>query len=117
MSKNQNVSAQSHTSPLCITTPTILASTPLRPLPFLAFFCDAAEVDDAGTCRRHITQGMMKYRGSTRGAVIRESAVERMNMSTKEVLGSSFCSVGLADGRLEGCGTGADGFLSVRYVK
>ena len=37
--------------------------------------------------RRHITQGMMKYRGSTNGAVMRESVVVRRKMVAKAVVG------------------------------
>lgn len=42
-----------------------------------------------GTCRRQITHGMMKYRGSTSGAVINDRAVDRRKMMRKEVLGPS----------------------------
>lgn len=38
-----------------------------------------------GTCSRHITHGMMKYLGSTSGAVISDSAVERTQMIANEV--------------------------------
>lgn len=117
MSRNQNVSPQSQTSHLSITAPTVLASIPPRRLPFLAFFCEASGVGDAGTCRRHITQGMMKYRGSTSGAVMSESAVERMKMSRKDVLGSLDCIVGAEEGRLDCCGALTDGLESVRHVK
>jgi hypothetical protein len=34
---------------------------------------------------RHMTHGMIKYRGSTRGAVISESAVASSNMRLVEV--------------------------------
>ena len=57
----------------------------------------------------------MKYRGSTKGAVISESAVERMKISTKEVFGPSFCVADLAVTSLDCDATGAIGFESVRY--
>ena len=38
-------------------------------------------------CKRHITQGMMKYRGSTRGAVMSERVVVRARIRVKIVDG------------------------------
>lgn len=38
------------------------------------------------TCSRHSTHGRMKYRGSTRGAVISDRAVVMSQMSTNDVL-------------------------------
>lgn len=42
------------------------------------------EGEDGRTCRRHISHGRMKYRGSTKGAVMSERAVEVKKMRTKE---------------------------------
>lgn len=42
-----------------------------------------------------MTQGRMKYRGSTRGAVMSDNAVVAKRMITKDVLGPSESSVGL----------------------
>lgn len=64
---------------------------PCRPL-WDGDFCESGKegcwFENLGTCKRHITHGMMKYRGSTRGAVISERAVVSTNMRRKEVLGS-----------------------------
>ena len=38
-------------------------------------------------CKRHITQGIMKYRGSTRGAVMSERVVVRARIKVKIVDG------------------------------
>ena len=46
-----------------------------------------------GRCKRHIIHGMMKYRGSTRGAVMSESAVDRIQIRKKDVLGPSQVSL------------------------
>lgn len=54
------------------------------------------------TCSRHNTHGRIKYRGSTRGAVIKDNAVERSQMSANDVFVSaepllpSFCTEELA---------------------
>lgn len=72
---------------------------------------------EVGTCSRHTTHGIIKYRGSTSGAVMSERAVERTNTSKKEVLGPSACSCGRVLSRLVCNGVGDDGFESARYVK
>jgi len=41
-----------------------------------------------GTCSLHITHGMIKYLGSTKGAVMRDSAVEMSQTMVNEVVGS-----------------------------
>ena len=41
------------------------------------------------TCSRHSTHGRMKYRGSTRGAVISDSVVARSQMSANDVFVSA----------------------------
>lgn len=92
MSKNHTVSPHRRTSTPsrthASTAPVIFASTPPRLFPLLARFCGGADAT-RGTCSRHTTHGMMKYRGSTSGAVIRERAVARRKMSRKEVRGPS----------------------------
>lgn len=121
MSRNQKVSPHSHTllpsASQGLTNPTILTSAFSRLLPLLVFFGEGREGDGAGTCRRHITHGIIKYRGSTRGAVISESAVERMKMRKKEVLGPSFCAGGLVASGFECGGTGVDGVERARYAR
>ena len=42
----------------------------------------------AGTCNLHTTHGMMKYRGSTKGAVTRDNAVEMSQIKVNEVVGN-----------------------------
>jgi hypothetical protein len=42
----------------------------------------------AGTFSLHSTHGMMKYRGSTKGAVMSESVVEMSQMRVNEVFGN-----------------------------
>lgn len=51
--------------------------------------------EDGGMCNRHITQGMMKYLGSTKGAVISESEVDKSQTRTK--LTRVSCSLGGSD--------------------
>ena len=45
-----------------------------------------AEAED-GTFNRHMTQGMMKYRGSTSGAVTNDKLVVTRKIQRKDVVG------------------------------
>lgn len=56
------------------------------------------------TCSRHITHGRIKYRGSTRGAVISDRAVVRSQMSANDVFVSAAGFLALF------CIAGRDGF-------
>lgn len=46
-----------------------------------------------GTCRRNISHGKMKYRGSTSGAVTRLAVVARIQIRNQLVLGPSPCAI------------------------
>jgi hypothetical protein len=124
MSKNQNVSPHNRPPPPSaaqnLTTSENLARMPSSLLLLVVFFREGRDEirgDEVGTCSRHTTHGMIKYRGSTSGAVISERAVERTNTSRKEVLGPSGCSCGRVLRRLVCNGAGDDGFESARYVR
>ncbi|EFW15905.1 hypothetical protein CPSG_07532 [Coccidioides posadasii str. Silveira] len=49
----------------------------------LSLRLSCSEYIDEGICNRHKTQGMIKYRGSTRGAVIRQRVVDASHTITK----------------------------------
>ena len=63
-----------------------------------------------GTFKRHITQGITKYRGSTSGAVMSERVVVKRSIRTNEVVGPA-CSLSLII-FVDGCsGESKEGFL------
>lgn len=57
-------------------------------------------VGEYGTCRRHMIQGMMKYRGSTKGAVTTDRAVVRSQITMKLIRVGDFVILSASTGGL-----------------